>query len=412
MAFGGTAGHPFPLGFFRNPAPAPPPITSPHTFVYISDGDANGVFNFLGTNYGLGSWVNPITEGFLAGFFTNHGGGAEAFAYVDRADTAAPYTTNTAGTYAMFDLGDGNSLAVDTISIRNIGPGNLAARAIRNFKVQGSNDVASNDDAGAGAATWDDIDIRINDTTMSDVIASSWGTYAANQSNTTPYRHVRVLSTGVNANSDNFFNYTEFEFYGTLTFDAVNPISSPATLTYASDGDDNGALFLIGTVFGRFFWANPHVTGLVTAIRSSDPGGDEAISGLVNRATSYLTTDNGSGEWMAIDLGVDRLMVVSDYLIQNGASDGMNAPKNWKLQGSNDVASDDVTGINAATWDDLDTRSANTAIAQSVGSWGHFTLGVTPSSYRWLRILATGVNQAGLNYLQIGELEFYGTLNF
>lgn len=192
-------------------------------------------------------------------------------------------------------------------------------------------------------------------------------------------------------------------------------ITSPRTFTYASDGDINDIFYFLGTNLGVSSWVNPHTAGRCTWIRRSDPGGDAAISAMCDRAISYLTTDLSTvpPEWFAVDLGSTRTLVVTDYSMQNGSSgDFTNAPKNWKLQGSTSVATNDVAGVTAATWVDIDTRTNDTSIGQSSGAWGHFTLGSTPAAYRWFRVLATGVNQAGLNYLQIGEIQFYGVLTF
>lgn len=189
---------------------------------------------------------------------------------------------------------------------------------------------------------------------------------------------------------------------------AGGPITE--TFTYATDGDANGLFYRLGTDFGSIAWTNPHTAGECTFIRSTALAGTD--SDFCNRATDYNTTDNNSGEWIAVDIGAGRLMTVSDYLLQNGAQDGLNAPSNWNLQGSNDVATNDITGVNAATWTDIDTRVSDTSIAQTVGSWGHFTLGAVPAQYRFFRILATGVNRQGLNFLQVSELELYGDLDY
>src|SRR6266850_1761129 len=111
------------------------------------------------------------------------------------------------------------------------------------------------------------------------------------------------------------------------------PPTSPQTFTWVSNGDTNDVFYFLGRNFGTASWTNPHTAGRCTWIRSSDPGGDAAISAMCDRAQSYLTTGNSSGEWFAVDMGSTRTLVVSDYSLQNGAADGINAPKNWKLQG-------------------------------------------------------------------------------
>lgn len=186
---------------------------------------------------------------------------------------------------------------------------------------------------------------------------------------------------------------------------------SPQTFTFVSNGDANGVCYFLGTNFRGQSWQNPDTFGTVVVTRSSALVG--ADGDLVNRAVEYNTTDNSSGEWIAIDLGIGNLMVVSDYLLRNGNDGGSGlAIRNWTLQGSNDVASNDVTGINAATWDDLDVRTSDTSMGGAQGDWIHKILGSTPAGYRWLRILNTGVNSVGQNYVQLCEFEFYGDFSF
>lgn len=187
---------------------------------------------------------------------------------------------------------------------------------------------------------------------------------------------------------------------------------SPQTFTWVSNGDANGVCYFLGRNFNTIPWENPDTAGRVVVTRSSSLNGTDGD--LVNRAAEYNTTDNNLLEWIAIDLGVGDLMVVSDYSLQNG-NDGVSstlAIRNWKLQGSNDVATNDVTGIDAATWVDIDTRTSDTSMGPNQGDWIHKILGATPAGYRWLRVLNTGVNSSGLNFLQLCEFEFYGDFSY
>lgn len=182
-----------------------------------------------------------------------------------------------------------------------------------------------------------------------------------------------------------------------------SPSPSPLTFTWVSNGDINGVCYFRGTDNGAIAWTNPHTAGRVVVSRSSTLNGADAD--LVNRAIDYNTTDNNSGEWVRIDLGAGNQLVVTDYTLQNGSNAGFDhTPRNWKLQGSND----------GSAWTDIDTRTNNTDIAFSSGAWAKFTLGSTPAAYRYLRVLATGVNNGGdaTEFLQVGEFEFYGSFTF
>lgn len=191
-------------------------ITSPHTFVYDSDGDANGVAYFLGTNLGAIPWENPHTAGRCVCQASSLQAGTVTL-FVDRAppDFSDSGTDNIANSWISIDLGSSRTLVPTDYTLRNRAFD--GTRPVRNWKLQGSNDSAGNSVAQLAAATWADIDIRIADTTMA-AVANEFATYASNQSNSTPYRWLRIFQNGTNGNGDNFLLISEFEFYGTFVF--------------------------------------------------------------------------------------------------------------------------------------------------------------------------------------------------
>jgi hypothetical protein len=82
------------------------------------------------------------------------------------------------------------------------------------------------------------------------------------------------------------------------------------------------------------------------------------------------------------------------------------------VRSSNDGTSDNLLVNRAATWTDLDTHSGDTSMANSAFAWLTCTLAPVPSAYRWFRILQTGTNADGDNFLALNEVELYGTLNY
>lgn len=191
------------------------------------------------------------------------------------------------------------------------------------------------------------------------------------------------------------------------------PPSSPQTFTWVLNGDVNDLFYFLGRNYGTAAWANPHTAGRAVVIRSSSLNGVNAD--IVDRVQQYNTTDNNANEWIVIHLGIGgNSFVLSDYSLRNG-NDGAGstlAIRNWKMRGSNDVATDDVTGVNAATWTDLDTRTSDTDMGPNQGDWIHKVLGAVPAGYEWIQLLNTGVNSSGLQFLQICEIQLYGELTF
>lgn len=191
-----------------------------------------------------------------------------------------------------------------------------------------------------------------------------------------------------------------------------SPSPSPLTFTWISNGDTNDLLTYLGQNYGVSAWMNPHTLGTATVIRSSSLNGTDAD--IVNRAVEYNTTDNNPNEWIVIHIGTGgNTFVLSDYSLRNG-NDGASgwALRNWKIRGSNNVATDDVTGVNAATWVDLDTRTSDTSMGTNQGDWTHRILGSTPAGYEWIQLRGNGLDSLGLQFLQISEIQLYGELSF
>lgn len=187
-----------------------------------------------------------------------------------------------------------------------------------------------------------------------------------------------------------------------LPVSELNPIVS--YLNYVSAGDANGVCYWLGTTEGASVWANPHTAGRLTVVKSSVDGGTEAM--LVDRTSNDISTGNLANSFIGVDLGFGNSLKVNAYTIRNRASFTTESLRNWKLQGCNSVASNSVADWNAAAWTDLDTKTGNTAIS-SLAQWGVFPITLT-AAYRYLRILQTGANSNGSNYLCMGEFEFYG----
>ena len=173
---------------------------------------------------------------------------------------------------------------------------------------------------------------------------------------------------------------------------------------WASNGDANGLLYLLATNFGAAAWTNPHNSGAVVVTRSA--GWSGYTYQLVDRSTSgqEFFSDNALGGWFAVDL--QSAVVLTDYSLKSDSETGYK-PRNWKLQGSNDVQANTTAGIEAATWVDLDVRTSDSTIPTGASTWGHFVLSGTPAAYRWYRVILTGVESSGSYYLAVVEFELY-----
>ncbi len=185
-------------------------------------------------------------------------------------------------------------------------------------------------------------------------------------------------------------------------------LSLPYTiLTYASNGDTNGILYWLGTSKGTLGWSNPNVSGNCVIVNTALSFGSS--SDLSNRASNDWNTQNIANSMVGVDFGPFAALICNKYTIRNRVSASSESLRNWKLQGTNSVASNTVTDWNLATWTDIDTRTAD-ATLNANDVWGAWTVSGTPAAYRYLRILQNGVNSSGTNYLCMGEFEFYGSV--
>lgn len=188
--------------------------------------------------------------------------------------------------------------------------------------------------------------------------------------------------------------------------------TSPQIFTFVSDGDANGIINFLGRGLGTTSFSNPNPTYIDAVLSSTNSG---LASSLTDRSTANdVTTTDTNPAWEVIDLGSGRDAVLTKYSLQNRnhPTDNARAIRNWKLQGSNDPMSNSVGDLAAATWTDIDSRVGDTTMATTQYSWGTYTISGTPAAYRWFRILQNGNNALGDLFLCVGEIEFYGTLNF
>lgn len=195
-----------PVSNFHPPA-APP---GAGTFTYVSDGDANGVLYFAGKNWSSGGvWTNPHTAGYITAVRSSSGNGDGPEILVDRT-TNDTFTNNVANSWIAIDLGPGRSFSVTKYTLRHYVS---TDEKIRNWKLQGTNSAASDSVADLAAATWTDIETRINDTTIN--APNAYGTFTLSSASAY-FRYFRILQNGVTNNGLDYLAVVEIEFYGTL----------------------------------------------------------------------------------------------------------------------------------------------------------------------------------------------------
>ncbi len=188
---------------------APTFVPEGFPLVYSSDGDANGVFYYIATNGYISSWTNPVTA-LLVSIVPSNSTSNTVDALVDRAASAF-YVNAASNNFLGIDLGTKRTLSVNQYTIRARAE---SSHNMKNWKLQGSESVAGTDAAAYGSATWEDIDVRVDDTFL--VNSNTYHTYTCNAGNTKKYRWLRILQNGANHSGGDFLCLGEFEFYGAI----------------------------------------------------------------------------------------------------------------------------------------------------------------------------------------------------
>lgn len=328
----------------------------------------------------------------------------------------AALVAGTGATITVNDAGDTITIAVDTTSeaerIRDVIGTALVAGSGVTLTVNDAGDtitVASSagldaegvrDTIGAALVAGSGITITVDDSGDTITITASGGLDAEGVRDT--IGAALVAGTGI--------TITVNDAGDTITITATGAgVTYPFTRTYSSD-IANGIIAWLATAGGTKTFSNPATSGsgdvpdpfvaaTVTVSQSSNQDGtrvaNKALDHSLDASTGCSHTTNSAGGWWKIDFGASHTVAPTKVSLI-GRSSGGTHPRNWKLQGSNDDSA----------WTDLLTV---TGAGPNDSTWYSATV-TGAAAYRYLRILSTGVDSAGSNYLIIGDIEFWGVV--
>ena len=177
---------------------------------------------------------------------------------------------------------------------------------------------------------------------------------------------------------------------------------------FESAFDTNGILHHIGTRGGKVAYRNPHELGEVVSSSSSRGIGESAPAFVQHaHATSVMHYTNatlqsfvGLRDWMAVDLGEGRSLVVDHYCLRSDRNPGHKL-RNWELQGS----------LDGQTWQTLRIHQSDTSLPNHVMSTAAWPVDAGAQAFRHFRIAQTGVNSSGDQHLMCAGIELYGRAN-
>lgn len=172
------------------------------TFTYVSDGDSEGFFYYLGTKGGTVSWTNPATNGELlnsaSSFYDNNN--EDINGLTDRQPTTYLATSNTPNSFYQFSISN-YTIAPDYYSVR---ARNYAANNPTGWILKGSTD----------GSNWD-----VLDTVSGNPLAQNQWSSRPLVGVTKAYRFFQLVENGQSTSGDNIFCVGEFELYGVATHD-------------------------------------------------------------------------------------------------------------------------------------------------------------------------------------------------
>lgn len=181
-------------------------------------------------------------------------------------------------------------------------------------------------------------------------------------------------------------------------------------LNYVSNNDNNGLFYYLGSNKKTQTFTNPYSLSEITFVATVEASAFPNFLILTDRSLDdqRIYTYATQNEYIGVDIGFGRTIKINNYSLR---STPYNIPRRWKLQGSNNVLSNTVTGFNNATWVDIDTRNPDNSLA------GNTTVtfspnGSTTDSFRWIRILSIGANSEGSTVMELNQWEFYGRLAY
>ena len=179
----------------------------------------------------------------------------------------------------------------------------------------------------------------------------------------------------------------------------------------AGQFDTKGVLYLLGTHAGARKYKNPMKSGEIVAAMSSaytDSTEKSAPWKLVEHAhpggndySNYNRTDNKPGSWISIDLGASRALRLTHYALRHGRYFGYDLLRSWRLEGSNDPSSGWVT---------LKEHKDDESLPAQGWCVGDWAVEGIEQEYRHFRIIQTGKNSNGNDYLMCAGIELYGEL--
>lgn len=173
---------------------------------------------------------------------------------------------------------------------------------------------------------------------------------------------------------------------------------SGLAFNHASDFDENGVFYYLGSCGKTQKWSNPADSGYLIVSSSGIMADSTPLSTVVGRELVRCVTKPVRNAWILFDL-TDMYLELSAYTLKHYSSWDTECLRNWVLEGSND-------GVN---WDTIKQHNNDQGLNKKGGTFT-WTIDAQGRRYRMFRMLQTGVNSNNHFYLAISGCEMYGSL--
>lgn len=168
------------------------------------------------------------------------------------------------------------------------------------------------------------------------------------------------------------------------------PVFPSITLTYSSNGDDNGAFYFFGSENKTQSWTNPHIKGSIVVTVSSQLYPTLGVDSIVDRQPSDFHTNNQANPWVTFDLKTYTL-TLNRWSFRARVAGNVYIPSRFIISGSN----------NGTTF----TQLADQSFSVGQNNWITLEVSGITVGYRYIRFTVPATT-----YFTIGEFELYGEL--
>jgi hypothetical protein len=171
-------------------------------------------------------------------------------------------------------------------------------------------------------------------------------------------------------------------------------------LAFEAIGDHAGAMYFLGTSRGIRRYENPAISAEKRVSVDCSSLGYGRPEHIISDGAADFCTNNEPGSWAGVTL--EHPLCVAHYVLQHDAFDrDAHFLRHWELQGFDDAEGE---------WATLSRHVNDRTISERAQGGAWVVTAGRAGGYRRFRVLQTGPNSQGNDYLMLSGFELYGVL--